>query len=271
MPAMKTARPKITPRLCDALEALYLRYNRPEYIHPDPLSPVLRYEHSADQEIAGLVAASLAFGNVKTIVASVERVLDTLASPHANLMTATRPQLTKRFKTFRHRYVTGREVTDLLMGMQHVLQAYGTLGQAFQQAIDPDDDDIVPALGRWRGLLREGGRLEKNYLLPDPARGSACKRLFMYLRWMVRKDGVDPGPWTFIDPAQLLYPMDTHMLRIAGLLGFTHRTTADLRTAREVTVHFARIVPHDPVRYDFALTRLGIRDDTDLDAFMREV
>jgi uncharacterized protein (TIGR02757 family) len=118
--------------------------------------------------------------------------------------------------------------------------------------------------------LREGSPLPSNYLLPAPEAGSACKRLLMYLRWMARRDAVDPGPWQGVDPRLLVVPMDTHMYRVARALGFTRRRTAGMRAALETTAAFARFRPGDPVRYDFALTRLGIRRDTDLPAFLAE-
>jgi uncharacterized protein (TIGR02757 family) len=105
-------------------------------------------------------------------------------------------------------------------------------------------------------------------LLADPRDKSACKRLNLYLRWMVRRDDVDPGGWEGVRPAQLVVPLDVHMHRIGRALGLTQRQQADCRTALEVTEAFRKISPEDPVKYDFALTRLGIRDDTNLDAFL---
>ncbi|MBW2545477.1 MAG: TIGR02757 family protein, partial [Deltaproteobacteria bacterium] len=97
--------------------------------------------------------------------------------------------------------------------------------------------------------------------VPLPAKGSACKRLNLFLRWMVRRDDVDPGGWDDIPPSKLVIPLDTHMHRICLAFGFTKRKQADMKTALEITDSFRAIVPDDPVRYDFALTRLGIRKD----------
>ena len=258
-------------RILAALEAIHARYNRPEFIDPDPLLPVLRYAGPRDQEVAGLLCASLAFGNVKSILASVERLLALLPRPHEDLMQTPPRELESALQGFRHRYVTGKEVAALFGGMRRVIHAHGSLGEAFARQIMPDDDDVLPALSRWVALLREGSPLPGNYLLSDPAKGSACKRLLMYLRWMVRRDEVDPGPWHgMVSPAQLIAPIDTHMHRMARALRFTKRNTADLRTAREVTRAFARLNPDDPVRYDFALTRFGIRRDPALAAFLEE-
>jgi uncharacterized protein (TIGR02757 family) len=112
----------------------------------------------------------------------------------------------------------------------------------------------VSALVRALGEVRQ----EPNFLLPEPSRGSACKRLHLYLRWMVRRDAVDPGPWTGVRASDLMVPLDTHMHRICSLLSLTSRRQPDGRAAAEVTAHFRNICPLDPVRYDFSLTRLGM-------------
>ena len=240
---------------------------------PDPLEPVLRFDDPADQEIAGLVASSLAFGNVKQILRSVKAVLGVLPAPRRDL-TAMRPAvLRRRLEGFRHRYVTGTEMADLLLGARRVLRRHGGLGRCFAAGVEEGDAVLLPALGHFTAALRKGAVLPKNYLLPDPARGSACKRMMMYLRWMLRRDAVDPGPWRDLEPARLhagllVIPIDTHMHRIALRLGFTKRKAADMRTALEVTEAFRTLRPEDPVRYDFALTRLGIRKDTGLESFV---
>ncbi|MFP4500990.1 MAG: TIGR02757 family protein [Candidatus Hydrogenedentota bacterium] len=257
-------------RLHTALEHAYRRYNRPEFVDPDPLAPVLRYTGPLDQEVAGLVSMSLAFGNVKTILASTAAVLAHLPRPHADLLAMDPAELHGRLRHFRHRYVTGADMANLLTGAQRLIKAEGSLGAAFRKGLTPDAENILPALTFWVWRLYDEMGGEKNYLLPDPTRGSACKRLLMYLRWMVRKDAVDPGPWAGIPPRLLVVPMDTHMHRMATALGFTRRKTADLRTAIEVTGVFARFAPEDPVRYDFALTRFGIRRDNGLAAFLEE-
>lgn len=251
-------------------ELLYARLNRIQYVYPDPLAAVLRYSDAADQEVVGLIASGLAFGNVKTILRSVDAVLDHFQHPAADLRGIDPAVLPRLFGSFQHRYVRGQELAELLAGMQRVIIQYGSLESCFRQFIREDDADYAPALARFVAALRENSPLPKNYLLPDPALGSACKRLWLYLRWMVRKDAVDPGTWAGLDTAKLIVPMDTHMHYICQRLGFTQRKTADLRAAREATTAFRRVCPDDPVRYDFALTRLGILR-MDVDDWLRGV
>ncbi len=259
--------PMIPPRptlLRSHLDTLYHRYNHRRFVEPDPLAAVYPFENTADQEIAALIASALAFGTVKQILGSIRSVLDTLGPPEKALREADAGQLRETFAAFRHRYVTGREVVALLLGMRRVRAAYGSLGAAFAAQLRPDETNVFPALTRFAALLHGG---EKNYLLPDPARGSACKRWMLYLRWMVRKDTVDLGCWRGVSPSQLIVPMDTHMHRIALRLGFTSRKTADAKAALETTAAFRVICPEDTVRYDFALTRLGIRKELDGEDF----
>jgi uncharacterized protein (TIGR02757 family) len=258
--------------LRERLDALYRTYNHRRVVDPDPLAPVLCYEDPLDQEIAGLVAASLAFGRVRQITLSVAAVLGLLPHPRRDLLGGSPDTLTASLNGFRHRYVTGIEMADLLAGMRRVLTAHGSLGACFAGFVGENDTTILPALAKFVDALREESLLERNYLLPDPRRGSACKRLMMYLRWMVRKDRVDVGAWAglspHLTPAKLVVPIDTHMQRICTDLGLTHRKAPDLRMALEVTEAFRHIRPDDPARYDFALTRLGIRDDADLAGFL---
>ena len=128
----------------------------------------------------------------------------------------------------------------------------------FVSALRAKDENVVAALADFTDALRINPA-EPNFLLPYPARGSACKRLHLYLRWMVREDAVDPGGWEQVDPAVLMVPLDTHMHRLACRMGLSQRRQADARTVQEVTARFRQWAPQDPARYDFALSRLGIR------------
>jgi len=122
----------------------------------------------------------------------------------------------------------------------------------------------VPALHLFAEELRDAAGNLEGHLLPRPARGSACKRLNLFLRWMVRRDEIDPGGWDAVSPARLIVPLDTHMHRICGSLGLTKRSQADLQAALEITEAFRAFAPDDPVRYDFAISHLGIRGEGDI-------
>jgi uncharacterized protein (TIGR02757 family) len=251
------------------LEALYERYNRREFIHPDPLELVLRYPAPADQELAGLVAATLAYGQVRQILIAVERALAPLGpAPALFLRAAGDGHLRRDYAAFKHRWTTGAELAALLAGARSAATEHGSLGACFQAGYRDEDETVLPALSRFVERLQRG-RPGRNSLLTHPGSGSACKRLLLYLRWMVRRDEVDPGVWSGIPAAKLVAPLDTHLFRISRRLRWTRRRQANLRTALEVTARWRVLSPEDPVRYDFALTRPGIRKEADALLFPR--
>ena len=254
---------KVTKR---HLEKLYRKYNRREYVSPDPLQFLYEYEDPVDREVVGLIASSLAYGRVTQILKSVGTVLDRMGEPARFVIDSSPAKLKRTFADFKHRFTTGEEIAAMLAGARRAIAAHGSLGACFQSHSKKTDETVLPAMA---GFISEiGGGTS---LLPDPTRGSACKRLNMYLRWMVRRDDVDPGGWKGIAPAKLIVPLDTHMYRISKELGFTRRKSADLKTASEITAAFRRFAPKDPVRYDFCLTRLGIHPKADLGDFLRSI
>ncbi|MBI4775176.1 MAG: TIGR02757 family protein [Deltaproteobacteria bacterium] len=251
------------------LDDLYLRYNRREFVHPDPLAFLYPYEDVRDREIVGLIASALAYGRVNQIMKSVGLVLERMPSPHAFLRQASLRSLEKTFQGFKHRFTTGEELAALLFGVKRAVERHGSLSSCFRLGLHDEDDTVLEALAAFVDELSTLANRSLSFLLPSPTKGSACKRLHLYLRWMVRRDAVDPGGWKSVDPSKLVVPLDTHMYRIGLALGLTGCKQANIRAALEVTAGFRTIAPNDPVRYDFALTRLGIRTDTDLNAFLK--
>lgn len=259
------------------LASLYRRYNRREFVHPDPLELVYNYTAPEDQEIAGLLCACLAYGRVAQILVSVSRVLALMGpgsspgSPHAFLGQVTDRDLRGLLRPFKHRFTTGSEVAALLIAVKRTIAEHGSLEALFASGVRRSHATVLPGLELFVERLRAsaGGPGACPSLLSSPADGSACKRLNLYLRWMVRRDRVDPGPWRTVPRSKLVVPLDTHMFRIARALGLTRRRQANLATAVEITEAFARHSPRDPVRYDFCLTRLGINPLLDGPALLR--
>ena len=181
---------------------------------------VYRFDSPLDQEIVGLVAACLAYGRVAQILTSVNRALDALAvggsGPRRFLERASRQDLDRVFGGFKHRFTPGAELAALLWGVRTAVAEHGSLEGLFVAAPDTGDDTILPRLASFVERLRAyaGGDDACPSLLSSPNDGSACKRLNLYLRWMVRRDAVDPGAWTSVSRAQLVVPLDTHMFRI---------------------------------------------------------
>ena len=257
----------------ERLDELYARYNRRAFVHPDPLEFLYDYKDIRDREIVGFVASSLAYGRVAQILKSVSSVFERMPSPLIFLKHASRKSLLKTFKGFKHRFTTEEEIAMMFFGIKRVIERYGSLHACFTACMNDDNDTIhtiLPALSAFVKELIVESDERRNSLLPLPTRGSACKRLHLFLRWMVRKDEVDPGGWDNVPKSRLIVPLDTHMHRICLALGLTQRKQADMRTAVEITTAFRTIAPDDPVKYDFALTRLGIRNDTDMNAFLKQ-
>jgi uncharacterized protein (TIGR02757 family) len=234
-------------------------------IEPDPLQLVLRHCHPLDQEVAGLIAAAFAYGRADIIVANIGTVLARMSpSPHRYLLTFDRAEATRRFAGFAHRFHKTRDLVAFLGRLAAAIREHGSLGALFRKCYDARDADIGPSLARFvaslRGQPATDNRKPIQYLLTSPDDGSACKRMNLFLRWMVRRTSPDLGLWTFVDPAKLVVPLDTHVHRIATFLGLNRRKTADWKAARALTDRLARFDRADPVRYDFALCRLGILD-----------
>jgi uncharacterized protein (TIGR02757 family) len=244
------------------LEALYRKYNRREFVHPDPLELLFAYDDPADREIAALVASSLAYGRVRLILRSASLVLNALGRPARFVGRCRLASLRRSFSGFRHRFASGEHVAALLAGAGRLVKDHGSLEACFLAGFDPGHPHVFPALEAFQQRLVDASGDGCGHLVPRPGGGSACKRMNLMLRWLVRRDGVDPGGWDGIPPSKLIVPLDVHMHRIARGLGLTDRSAADGKAALETTAGFARFAPKDPVRYDFALTRLSMRGET---------
>jgi uncharacterized protein (TIGR02757 family) len=231
-------------------------------IAPDPLQLVLRYDEPLDQEVAGLIAAAFAYGRADTVVANIGAVLGRMTpSPHRYLLTFQRAEAARRFAGFAHRFHKTPELIALLGCIARVLREHGSIGALFESCHDQREPDIGPTLTRFTAkILGRSRSASLRYLLTSPADGSACKRMNLFLRWMVRRTSPDLGLWTFVDPSKLVMPLDTHIHRIAAFLGLNDRRSADWKSARAITDRLASFDASDPVRYDFALCRLGILD-----------
>ena len=278
------ARPRRPPAaLKAALDALYEEYNREgaqdieralggdRPAVPDPVQLVHRYEDSADREIAGFCAAGLAFGRVESILRSVDRLLEVMRPSPAAFVRAFDPATDQRkLESLGHRWTRAEDLAALLLVLRRMLDHAGSIESFFVEGDDPCAPDVGPAIESFcRRALdtslstvygRAPARPGVAYFFPRPSLGSACKRLNLYLRWMVRRDGIDPGGWTRVKPSRLIVPLDVHVVRVGRCLGLTRRTSPGWEMAREVTGALRQFDPDDPVRYDFALCHVGMRD-----------
>jgi uncharacterized protein (TIGR02757 family) len=250
------------------LDELYRHYDH-RLLDPDPLEFVRDQPTDADREVVGLVASGLAFGNVVQIKRSIAAVLAKLGPHPAEAVEALVPgEVARRLRGFRHRWLDGRDVACLLAFTRQMRASHGSIEAFFGEGLSDADPDVGPALvsfteralaldheGLYRGR-RLPPRAGVRYFFPSPTRGSACKRLNLYLRWMVRRDGVDLGVWRRPAPRQLVLPLDTHTHAIARRLRFTRYRSPGWAMAVDITRRLRRFDPEDPVKYDFALYRL---------------
>lgn len=250
------------------LDELYRRYDT-STLDPDPLQPVRAQRRAADREVVGLIASGLAFGNVVQIKRSVTAVLGILGPRPADVVADLDPQEAARWlHGFRHRWLDGRDVACLLTFAGQMRASHGSIEAFFAEGLANGATDVGPALASFsqralaldHGGLYPGTRLPARagvrYFFPSPEKGSACKRLNLYLRWMARHDGVDLGVWRRPDPSQLVLPLDAHTQAIARRLRFTRYRSPGWAMALDITRRLRRFDPADPVKYDFALYRI---------------
>jgi uncharacterized protein (TIGR02757 family) len=252
--------------LKNLLEELYGKYNRARLIKPDPLQFIYNYTEAADMEIVAFLSADLAYGRVQQIEKSLKTLFALMGrSPNAFVRSFDGAGR-KALRPFKHRFTTGDDISDLITLLKRVLLEYGSIEQFFIQGYDQADASVVPALTIFCASLcqmyaaEHKGQVKRglNYLLASPERHSPCKRLNLFLRWMVRSDRIDAGLWKSIDKAKLIVPLDVHMARLCRILGLYNQKTASLAAAIEITKSFLEINPKDPIKYDFALSRIGI-------------
>jgi uncharacterized protein (TIGR02757 family) len=251
-----------------ALDALYDAFNLPDSA-VDPVQIVRRYPRLDDREVVAFLAAGLAFGRVGSVMASVEAACLALGPSPATYVRGFDPARPGGdFGRFVHRWTRGVDLAGVVWTLRRLLESAGSLEQAFVDGLSPGDRDVGAALeafsARARGIDldpvygRTPERPGAHYFFSRPSSGSACKRLNLFLRWMARRDGVDPGGWTRLPPRLLVVPLDTHTIRVGRCLRFTRRATAGWRMAAEITEALRAYDPDDPVRYDFALCHLSM-------------
>lgn len=259
-------------RLKAPLDQLYDTFNHAESA-VDPVHVVRRYSAAEDQEVVAFCAAALAFGRVASVLESIESLLVVLGPHPAAFVREFDPVRDgEPLRPLVHRWIRGVDLIALLWILRCMLTEQGSI-EGYFLAGDQDhasDGDVSLALDTFSGRARaidltgiygaSGGRRGVDYFFPRPAGGSACKRLNLFLRWMVRRDAVDFGLWVRVSPSTLVIPLDTHVIRIGQCLGLTRYRSPGWRMARQITESLRRLDPEDPIRYDFSLCHLGMMD-----------
>jgi uncharacterized protein (TIGR02757 family) len=255
----------MTHYVAELLEQKVAQYNRPNFIPHDPISIPHQFSRLQDLEIMGFWAAVLAWGQRKTIINKCNELIQFMdGAPYDFVKNHTDADL-KRFLNFKHRTFNATDTLYFLHFFKEYYQQHDSLEYAFANAITPDDLHVEKGLVAFHDLffsLEDFPERTRKHIA-TPLRKSSCKRLNMFLRWMVRKDdcGVDFGLWTTLTPAQLICPCDVHVDRVGRKLGLIQRPTTDWLTALELTNNLRQLDPNDPVKYDFALFGLGVEGE----------
>jgi uncharacterized protein (TIGR02757 family) len=265
---LQTGPPGRITALGPALDRLYDSFNYQDSA-ADPIQIVRRFHRSDDREVVGFVAGALAFGRVASVLQSIERVVALMGDRPADYVRRFNPRRDRvAFAPVVHRWIRGTDLAALVWVMKQMFDRAGSIEGYFLEAYDPLADDVESALDSFSSralaldLKAAYGRVPRRpgvcYFFPRPSAGSACKRMNLFLRWMVRTDALDLGVWSKVSPAKLVVPLDTHVIRVGRCLGLTRYTSPGWRMARDVTASLRRIDPVDPIKYDFALCHLGM-------------
>jgi uncharacterized protein (TIGR02757 family) len=250
-----------------ALDRLYREFDHPDAA-TDPIHIVRRYETAEDREVVGFCAAALAFGRVASVLQSIEALLGPMGASPAAYVRAFDRSRHGELRGLGHRWIRGADLVALVITLQHMLAESGSLERSFAAGYRPGAEDVADALDAWCraacavDLRQAYGRVPPRpgvrYFFPLPSSGSACKRLNLFLRWMVRRDAIDLGVWSSVRPAQLVVPLDTHVIRVGQCLRLTRYRSPGWKMAADITASLRRIDPDDPVKYDFSLCHLGM-------------
>ncbi|OGV96108.1 MAG: TIGR02757 family protein [Nitrospinae bacterium RIFCSPLOWO2_02_FULL_39_110] len=264
------------PKLKETLERFYREYDLKSRIEHDPIEFPHRYDKPEEIEIAGMIASSLAYGNVTLFKPVINKILSVPVDSLREFIMNFDPHKDSRlFGGIKYRFNSEKDIICLIYFIKLALIGYGSLKNLFYSFYNHKDKNIANALNEFvkyfvsLDLSPVYGKREYTkgvkLFFPSPEDGSACKRLNLYLRWMVRSDdGVDFGIWDKIPPSKLIIPLDTHIARICIYLGLTRLKSAGWKMAEEITDNLKLLDPDDPVKYDFALCHLGISGECPL-------
>lgn len=247
------------------LDALVQEYENPAFINDDPVQFPHRFKSKENIEISGFISSVFAYGNRKKIIENLNCIHQNLGkNPYEFILNFDLNRDGIFFGGFCYRFNNEEDILNLIGTLQNVLRKYGSLEKAFMRGYSDSDENVKNGLINFVKLFKEnlvcGKQCTRSFshLVPSPVNGSACKRLNMFLRWMVRKGPVDFGIWKGIPAYKLIIPLDVHVSRISRLWGLTGRSSDDWHTAEEITEKLKEFDPIDPVRYDFAIFGSGV-------------
>jgi uncharacterized protein (TIGR02757 family) len=254
--------------LRSALDTLYDGFNAHQSVS-DPVWFAHRFDRNDDREVVGFIAAALAFGRVQSVINSIEGMLAVMGpSPAAFVRRFDPPRHRQVFGHLVHRWTNGADFAALAWILHTMIERHGSIEECFAAGLPADAVDTGEGLQSFstRALAIDlkpiYGRARPTpgvaYFFSKPSSGGACKRLNLFLRWMVRRDRVDLGVWSKVRPSQLIVPLDTHIIRVGRCLGLTRYRSPGWRMAVEITASLRRLNPDDPAKFDFSMCHIGM-------------
>lgn len=258
----------MSEKIKDFLESLYREYIKEKYNINDPIIFPSRFDRPQDIEVVALIASSFAYGSVNLFIKKIDEVLNNLGkSPYEYILNFDIEKSNKNmFDNFRYRFNNGDDVLALIYGLSKTLRKWGRLKNLFLNYFEKTKDlksSLIEFTNEIKRYINDepyfsNKKLNVNRLIASPEKKSACKRLNLFLRWMVRDQDIDFGIWKEIGKENLIIPLDTHVGRISRCLGLLKRKSNDWNSAVELTNSLKKFDPHDPLKYDFALCHIGI-------------
>lgn len=237
-------------------------------ISPDPLQFLHLYENEHDIEVMGFIASVFSYGNVRQIINSLEKIREIVEGKPYYFIINFSPKDYEDFNRLKHRFYSEVDIKNLFLVMSHVYQTYGLLKNLFLRFYNPREPNLKNAISKFshhfiQSIIELSGAKEVSsgikFMFPLPEKGSACKRINLFLRWMIRKDELDFGLWSEIPTSKLIIPVDIHIAKICKSLKLTRRKNISWKMAEEITEKLKKFDQVDPVKYDFALCHIGMR------------
>lgn len=258
---------KITPK--EKLDSHYISFDKSK-LSPDPLEIPHKFCKNEDIELMAFIAALFAYGNVRSIINVLNYIVKKLGdSPYDTLLNSSSKKVYEIFGDIYYRFYSTDDVIVLFLTIKSLLKKYSSIEILFMLHYNENENTLKHSISSvMKMFLTEAEKINGKktnglkYMFPDPEKGSACKRINLFLRWMVRKDELDFGLWKGIPPSKLVIPVDTHIATISRKLGLTNKKNVSWNMAEEITENLRKFDNNDPVKYDFALCHIGIRKIT---------
>jgi uncharacterized protein (TIGR02757 family) len=242
------------------LEHHYRAFNK-RNISPDPLQFLHKFSSPEDIETAGLLSSVFAYGNVLQIIRTLDKIFSITDMKPYEFVTNYNRKSSEKLYEIKHRFYTSSDIHIFFSVYNKILKRHNSLENLFMRNYDPSEKNIMNPLNAFSGsFISEADELTSGvkFMFPMPEKGSSCKRMNLFLRWMVRKDELDFGLWKGVGTDKLVIPVDTHIARISKELGLTKRKNVSWKMAEEITDNLKKFDPHDPVKYDFAICHIGM-------------